>query len=80
MDAEIPHISLKPHQWRTLKTKGSERSIPLVGASLWACKRILYSNNDTHLAGPRSTEMAKGKANEARASLTKVRKAKLTGE
>ena len=24
LDAEIPHISLKPHQWRTLKTKGSQ--------------------------------------------------------
>ena len=24
LDANIPHISLKPHQWRTLKTKGSE--------------------------------------------------------
>jgi integrase len=23
LDAEIPHLSLKPHQWRTLKTKGS---------------------------------------------------------
>ena len=30
LDAEISHISLKPHQWRTLKTKDSERSIPLV--------------------------------------------------
>ena len=47
LDSEIPHISLKPHQWRTLKTKGSERSTPLVGSSLWACKRIVESNKDS---------------------------------
>ena len=34
--AEVPHITLKPHPWRRLKTPGSERQIPLVGASLWA--------------------------------------------
>ena len=25
LDCEIPHIDLKPHAWRTLKTKGSQR-------------------------------------------------------
>ena len=79
LDAEIPHISLKPHQWRTLKTKGSERSIPLVGASLWACKRILESNNDTQFAFPRYTDMSNCNANSASASLNKWLKDQLTG-
>jgi integrase len=29
LDDSIPHIDLKPHPWRTLKTKGSQRLIPL---------------------------------------------------
>ena len=37
LDAPIPYIELRPHSWRRLKTKGSERKIPLVGASLF-CK------------------------------------------
>ena len=40
LEARIPHIDLKPHPWRRLKTPGSERQIPLVGASLWAAKRL----------------------------------------
>ena len=33
LDHEYPHISLKPHPWRSLKTSGSNRLIPLVGAA-----------------------------------------------
>ena len=40
LEADIPHISLKPHSWRPLKTTGSPRDIPLVGASLWAAQRL----------------------------------------
>ena len=80
LDAEIPHISRKPHQWRTLKTKGSERNIPLVGASLWACERIMESNNDTQFAFPRYTNTSNCNANSASASLNKWLKDQLTGE
>ena len=55
LDCEIPHIDLKPHAWRGLKTRGSQRQIPLVGASLWAAKRVkatillvLMPSLDTH--------------------------------
>ena len=40
LDAEQPHINLIKHQHRRLKTDASERVIPLVGASLWAARRI----------------------------------------
>jgi integrase len=80
LDAEIPHLSLKPHQWRTLKTKGSQRSIPLVGASLWACKRIMESNNDTQFAFPRYTNTSNCNANSASASLNKWLKDQLTDD
>jgi integrase len=38
LEHEIPHLNLKPHPWRRLKTSGSKRLIPLVGASLEAIK------------------------------------------
>jgi len=33
LNHEYPHICLKPHPWRPLKTFGSKRLIPLVGAA-----------------------------------------------
>ena len=40
LDAPAPYINLQPHSWRRLKTKSSARHIPLVGASLWAARRL----------------------------------------
>ena len=37
----IPVVVIRPHPWRRLKTKNSERTVPLVGFSLWAKDRIL---------------------------------------
>ena len=51
LDADIPHINVRPHRWRRLKTKDSARHIPLVGASLWAAKRI--QQHDSSYAFPR---------------------------
>jgi len=33
IDHTYPHIKLKPHPWRSLKTAYSSRVVPLVGAS-----------------------------------------------
>ena len=41
LDKKSPHIILRPHAWRRLKTKASERLIPLVGHSLWAVQRAV---------------------------------------
>ena len=78
LDCEIPHINLIPHPWRRLKTKGSQRSIPLVGASLWACERILEHNNDSIYAFPRYTSVSICNANSASAALNKWMKEKLS--
>ena len=43
LDADIPHITVRPHTWRRLKTKGSERTLPLVRSSLWAAERAVES-------------------------------------
>ena len=53
LDADIPHISLKPHPWRPLKTSGSQRDIPLVGTSLWAAQRLSEAFPDSPYAFPR---------------------------
>ena len=78
IDCEIPHINLVPHTWRRLKTKGSQRCIPLVGASLWACERILEHNNDSIYAFPRYTSVSICNANSASAALNKWMKEKLS--
>ena len=43
LENQRPHIVLRTHKWRRLKTKGSERIIPLVGVSLWAAERAMKS-------------------------------------
>ena len=77
LDSDIPHIELKPHLWRSLKTKGGERNIPLVGFSLWACKRIIASNNDSIYSFPKYTDHSKCNANSASATLNKWLKQQL---
>ena len=51
INSDIPHLNLRAHPWRPLKTKSSERQIPLVGASLWAAKRIVNSNHEFAFPG-----------------------------
>ena len=78
LDCDIPHINLVPHPWRRLKTKGSKRCIPLVGASLWASRKILDNRNDSIYAFPRYTSVDNCNANSASAALNKWMKEQLT--
>jgi integrase len=71
VDEPIPHIDLKPHSWRTLKTKGSQRLIPLTKEALWASKRLLEANNDSIFAFPRYCDETGCKANSASGGLNK---------
>ena len=71
LDEEVPHIDLKPHVWRNLKTKGSQRQIPLVGASLWAAQRIKQTNTVSPYAFPRYTSAKGTNANSASAAINK---------
>ena len=57
LNNSIPYIRLTPHPWRRLKTKSSERYIPLVKDSLWASLRILEHNNESSFAFPRYTSL-----------------------
>ena len=38
---EIPHVVIRTHPWRRLKTIDSERVIPLVGMSKWSAERAI---------------------------------------
>ena len=44
LDADIPHVINRPNPWRRLKTKGSKRTLPLVGESLWAAERAVEAS------------------------------------
>ena len=70
LSSDIPYINIRPHPWRSLKTIGSERKIPLVGASLWASKRIVDAN-DSQFAFRRYTNHSFSNANHASAALNK---------
>ena len=78
LDCEIPYIRLVPHPWRRLKTRRSQRCIPLVGASLWASRKILDNRNDSIYAFPRYTTKDNYNANSASAALNKWLKEQLT--
>ena len=69
LDTEIPHINLREHAWRTLKTSSSQRKIPLVEMSLWAAERIKEQN--TAFAFPKYCREAKCNLNSASAALNK---------
>ena len=71
LDEPIPYIDLKSHPWRSLKTKGSQRLIPLTKEALWACKRLLEANNDSIFAFPRYCDERSCKANSASGGLNK---------
>src|SRR6056300_432922 len=71
LDCEIPHIDLKPHSWRGLKTRGSQRQIPLVGASMWAARRVKANNTTSPYAFPRYTSAKGTNANSASAAINK---------
>ena len=71
LDDRISYIDLKPHPWRTLKTRGSRRLIPLTKEALWASKRLLEANNDSIFTFPRYCSETSCKANSASSELSK---------
>ena len=70
LDNEIPHVVIQPHSHRPLKTRSSERVIPLVGASLLAAQRI-KQNVTGEYCFPRYTNNDRTNSNSASAALNK---------
>ena len=77
LDVDAPHITLVPHPWRRLKTKGSEKLVPLIGVSLWAAKRL--QQHDSGYAFPRYCDGKICNANSASAALNKWLKPRVNG-
>ena len=77
LDDMIPFVKITPHKSRRLKTKSSERQIPLVGASLWAAKQIIF-HNESKYAFPNYTNDQLCKTNSASAALNKWLKCRTT--
>lgn len=71
LDDPIPHVVVQEHPWRRLKTSGSSRIVPLVGASLWAAQRLHESVTDSQFAFPRYNKGDQTNANSASATLNK---------
>ena len=67
---EVPHVVIRKHPWRPLKTKGSERIIPLVGAALWASQRLSDTVSGQFLF-PQYVDGTSTNANSASAALNK---------
>jgi integrase len=71
LNADIPHVIIRPHPWRRLKTKGSERTLPLVGCSLWAAEKAVEASQYSPYLFPRYCNDKGCKANSASAALNK---------
>ena len=62
-------LIIRPHPHRRLKTKSSERRIPLVGSSYWAISKRLAKNGNVLF--PKYCQPPKTNANSASAALNK---------
>lgn len=79
LDHQVPHINLRPHPWRRLKTQQSERQIPLVGAALWATQ-CLVTKVEGEWCFPRYSNVERCNGNSASAALNKWLKAKFSSD
>ena len=71
LEHEYPHINLVEHPWRQLKTSGSKRLVPLVGASLAAIKIMHRQGVSSQFLFPSYTSATKCNGNSASAALNK---------
>ncbi|PWE28382.1 integrase [Maritimibacter sp. 55A14] len=78
LDDPIPHVVVREHPWRRLKTAGSARKVPLTGAALWAAQRVHESVTESEFAFPRYNKGQQTNANSASAALNKWMKPYVT--
>ncbi|MDA0320265.1 MAG: tyrosine-type recombinase/integrase, partial [Proteobacteria bacterium] len=78
LHAAIPYIEIKPQPWRRLKTKSSERKVPLVGEALWALRQASKAT-DGQMIFPKYCTPTTCKSNSASAALNKWLKSKTAG-
>ncbi|WP_438992448.1 DUF6538 domain-containing protein, partial [Lentibacter sp.] len=71
LDCEVPFVRIQKHPWRGLKTRSSERDVPLVGQALWAAERVVQAPSDSAFAFARYNQTDTTAANSASAALNK---------
>ena len=71
LTGKIPVVHVRPHSWRSLKTESSQRTLPLVGHSLWAAQRIVSITNSDGFAFPRYNKGKVTNSNSASAIINK---------
>ena len=70
LSSDIPHLRVIPRPWRRLKTSISERSIPLVGVSLWAAQKASEAS-ESQFIFPKYCNENNASSNSASAALNK---------
>lgn len=71
LDCEVPFVRIQKHPWRGLKTRSSERDVPLVGQALWAAERALHAPCCSAFVFARYNQTDTTAANSASAALNK---------
>jgi integrase len=71
IDCEVPFVRIQKHPWRGLKTRSSERDVPLVGQALWAAERVIQAPSHSVFAFSRYNQSDATAANSASAALNK---------
>ncbi len=71
LEKSIPYIDLRPHSWRSLKTLGSARQIPLIGNLPNLIETMLKYRSDSAYLFPRYNKTDVSNANSASAALNK---------
>jgi integrase len=70
LEGPYPHVTVQPHPWRRLKTKASQRQVPLVGEALWAVQQAKAHAKGRFLF-PKYCSESGCNANSASAALNK---------
>jgi len=78
IDHTYPHIKLKPHPWRSLKTASSSRVVPLVGASYKAINLIKKQQDKSNIVFKLYCNIDRCKSNSASATLNKWLKSRVS--
>ena len=68
---ETPHVQIRTHPWRSLKTDSSNRLIPLIGTSLHAAKLASKGKNASDFVFSKYCNGVRTKSNSASAALNK---------
>ena len=75
LDADVPHLIVRPNASRGLKTAGSERVIPLIGHALWAAQRLLSQEGLEEFLFPQYIDIMGHRATHASNTISKWIKA-----